>query len=108
MFAASIIDTVSKIREIAIIDLLERASIAQILVKHYNRSGLSTLQDQVLGLNVPSTVTVARGAVPARCCLKAYPARTKPRDLQKSTNIIAAAALYRIRKVCDPLAGLSY
>jgi hypothetical protein len=60
---ASNIDSVSKIREIVIINPEEYASIAQILIKYFDRAGLSTLRNQVLALTTsPSlTLTLTRG-----------------------------------------------
>jgi serine/threonine protein kinase len=106
LFAASAMDTVSKIREMAIVNPVERASAAQMLVRHFDGVGLSTPRNQVPALTSsrPSTVAAARDPAPARRALTACAAQTKPRDLQKNTNIFTAAAQYRVGKVRDPLA----
>jgi serine/threonine protein kinase len=101
---ASTADTVSKIREMAIVNPLERASAAQMLVKHYDGVGLSTPWNQVpvLASSRPSTVAAARDPAPAR---RAWiTTRTKARDFEKNKNIFAAEARYRVGKIRHPLA----
>jgi hypothetical protein len=55
-------DTVSKIREIVIINPEERTSVVQILLKYFNGVGLSTLRNQVPALvyRPPSIIAIAR------------------------------------------------
>ena len=48
--AASNVDTVSEIREMALVNPDERASAAQMLVKHFDGAGLSTPRNQVPAL----------------------------------------------------------
>ncbi|KAG9232394.1 hypothetical protein BJ875DRAFT_466998 [Amylocarpus encephaloides] len=48
---ASNVDSVSKIREMAIVNPEERASAAQMLVKYFDGAGLSTPRNQVPVLN---------------------------------------------------------
>jgi serine/threonine protein kinase len=60
--AASNVGTVSKIREMAIVNPEERASAAQMLVKHFDGAGLSTPRNQVSALtsNPPPTIATAK------------------------------------------------
>jgi serine/threonine protein kinase len=106
LFAASTVDTVSKIQEMAFVNPVERCSAAQMLIKYYDGAGLSTPRNQVPALTTdpPSTVVAARGHAPARRALATRTAHTKPRDLRKNTNIFAAAAQYHVEKGRDPLA----
>jgi serine/threonine protein kinase len=97
--AASNVDSVSKIREMAIVNPEERASAAQILLKHFDGAGLSTPRNQVpvLTSNPPPAIAAARAPPLTRT------AQTKPRGLQMNANIFAAAAPYRVEKARDPL-----
>jgi serine/threonine protein kinase len=103
--AASNVDSVSKIREMAIVNPQERASAAQMLLKHFDGAGLSTPRNQVPALtsSPPPAIAVARAPPPAPPSLTTRTAQTKPRGLQKNANLFAAAAQYRIEKVRDPL-----
>ncbi|KAH8727584.1 kinase-like domain-containing protein [Phaeosphaeriaceae sp. PMI808] len=86
--------TISKIREMAVVDPEERASAAQMLVKHYNGAGLSTPQDQV-----PALINSPALALPA---LTTRATRTKPRIFRKSRNIFGFATPHRVEKARDP------
>jgi hypothetical protein len=68
---------------------------AQMLVKYYNRVGLSTPQNLVPALSPSSTITATRA--PATRITQ-----TKPRGFQRSGNIFAAAAQYYVEKARDP------
>lgn len=59
--AASNVNLVSEIREMAITNLAERASAAQMLVKHFDGEGLSTPRNQVpvLSSSPPLKIAVA-------------------------------------------------
>jgi len=104
LFAASNVDTVSKIREMAIVNPEERASAAQMLLKHFDGVGLSTPRNQVPALvcRPPSIIATARTPALAPPALTTRAAQTKPRGLQKNANIFAAAQ-YRVEKARDPL-----
>jgi hypothetical protein len=67
LFAVSNKDSISKIQDMAIVKAEGRASAAQMLVKCYNRVGLSTPQNQVPALiNSPSpAIAAARASGPA-------------------------------------------
>ncbi len=103
IIAASRLETVSKIQEMAIVNPERRASAAQMLVKCYNGVGLTTLRTQVPALvSSPSPPLAARGT-PA-LAPQAFTTRTaqiKPR-LLKNGNIFAAAAQYRVEKAHSP------
>ena len=61
LFAASNVDMVSKIREMAIVNPEERASAAQMLVKYYDGIRLSTPRNQVPTLTSnPPKIAAAR------------------------------------------------
>ena len=66
VFAASNVGTVSKIRDMAIVNPVERVSAAQVLVRYYDGVGLSTPRNQVLDLtgSLPSTTAAARAPPP--------------------------------------------
>lgn len=102
--AASNTDSVSKIRDMAIVNPEERASAAQMLVKYFDGAGLSTPRNQVPALTTsPSpTIAAARAPAPAPSSLTTRTTKEKPRGLQMNTNIFAAAQ-YRIEKARDPL-----
>jgi serine/threonine protein kinase len=102
--AASKVDSVSKIREMAIVNPEERASAAQMLIKYFNGVGLSTPWNQV---PAPTTspspaIAAARAPPPAPSSLATRTIQTKPRGLQMNANIFAAAQ-YRVAKARDPL-----
>ncbi len=103
--AASNVDSVSKIREMAIVNPEERASAAQMLVKYFNGVGLSTPWNQVPALitSPSSTIAAARAAPPAPSSLTTQTTQTRTRALRKNANIFAAAAQYRVEKARDPL-----
>jgi hypothetical protein len=96
---------ISKIQDIVIADLARRASIVQMLVKYYNREGLSSPRNQILALTsgAPPKIAAARALAPAPPAFTTRPPETKPRDLQMNTNVLATAAQYRVEKVRDPL-----
>jgi serine/threonine protein kinase len=98
---ASTVDSVSKIREMAIVNPEERASAAQMLVKYFDGAGLSTPRNQVPALTTSPSTTIAadRALPPAPSSLTT---QTKPRGLQMNANIFAAAQ-YRVEKARDPL-----
>ena len=102
--AASKVDSVLKIREMAIVNPEERASVAQMLVKHFNGAGLSTPRNQVPALtsSPPPKIAAARAPPPAPPSLTNPTAQTKPRGLQMNANVFAAAQ-YRIEKARGPL-----
>jgi hypothetical protein len=65
LHAASNVDAVSKIQEMAVVNPKERASAAQMLVKYYNGVGLSNPRNQVPALiNSPVATTVTRTPAP--------------------------------------------
>jgi serine/threonine protein kinase len=102
VFAASRIETVSGIQEMAIVDPEQRASAAQMLVKCYGGAGLTTPRIQVPAL-VSSPSPLAAGRSPA-LAPPAFTTRTvqrKPR-LPKNGNIFAAAGQYRVEKSYSP------
>ena len=103
--AALNVDSVSKIREMAVVNPEERASAAQMLVKHYNGVGLSTLPDQVPALinSHSPAITAARAPGPAFPALTTRTTQTRPRGFQKK-NLFAVAAQYRVEKARDPFA----
>ncbi|KAF2179939.1 kinase-like protein [Zopfia rhizophila CBS 207.26] len=104
LFAASNEDTVSKIREMAIVNPEERASAAQMLVKCFNGVGLSTPQNRVPALNISPAIAEARELVPAPVPLTTRTAQKLPKGLQKNRNIFAAAAQHRVEKARYPQA----
>jgi len=102
--AASNVDSVSKIQEMAIVNPEERASAAQMLVKYFAGAGLSTPRNQVPALTTsPSpTIAAARAPPPVHSSLITRTTQTKPRGLQMNANIFAAAQ-YRVEKARGPL-----
>jgi hypothetical protein len=98
---ASNVDSVSKIREMVIVDPEERASAAQMLIKYFDGAGLSTPRNQVPALTTSPSPTIARGPPPAPSSLTTRTLQPKPRSLQMNANIFAAA--YRVEKVRNPL-----
>ena len=106
--AASNVDLVSKIREMAIVNPEERASAAQMLVKYFGGVGLSTPRNQVPALTTSPSPTIAAARVPppAPSSLTRTP-QTKPEGLQTNANIFAAAQ-YRVEKTRDPLQGKAF
>jgi len=79
----------SRIQEMAIVNLERRASAAQMLVKCYNGVGLSTPRNQVLAFT--STIAAARTLAQAPLVITTRTAQTKLR-VQKYANIFTAAA----------------
>jgi serine/threonine protein kinase len=102
--AAFNVDSVSKIREMAIVNPEERASAAQMLVKYFDGAGLSTSLNQVPALtsSPPPKIAATRTLPSAPPSLTTQTAQTKPRGLQMNANIFAAAQ-YRVDKARDPL-----
>ena len=102
--AASSVDSVSRIREMARVDPEERASAAQMLLKHFDGAGLSTPRNQVPSLtsSPPPAIAAARAPPPAPPALTTRTTQAKPKGLQLNTNIFAAAQ-YRVQKARDPL-----
>jgi hypothetical protein len=107
LHAASNVDTVSKIQEMAAVNPKERASAAQMLVKHYNGVGLSTPRNQVPTIiSSPSpAITAARAPPPAFPTLTTRTTQTKLKSFQRTGNIFAAAAQYRVEKARDPFSA---
>lgn len=107
LHAASNVDTVSKIQEMAAVNPEERASAAQMLVKHYNGVGLSTPWNQVPALiGSPSpAITAARAPAPAFPALTTRTAHARPRGFQRNGNIFAAAAQYRVENARYPFSA---
>ena len=103
--AASSVASVSRIREMAIVNPEERASAAQMLVKHFDGAKLSTPRNQVPALTTsPSpTIATARAPAPAPPAFTTQPIQTKPRGFQMNANIFTAPAPYRVEKARDPL-----
>jgi hypothetical protein len=103
--AASNADSVSKIREMAIVNPGERASAGQMLVKCFDGAGLSTPRNQIPALtsSPPPKIAAARALPPAPPSLTTWTAQTKPRGLQMNANIFAAVAPYRVEKARGPL-----
>lgn len=97
--AASKVDSVSKIREMAIVNPEERASAAQMLVKHFDGAGLSTPRNQVpaLASSPPPKIAAARAPPPAPPSTTRT-AHAKPRGLQMNANVFATPAQYRVEK----------
>ncbi|KAH8598558.1 kinase-like domain-containing protein [Bisporella sp. PMI_857] len=104
LFAASNVDTVSKIREMAIVNPEERASAAQMLVKYFDGVGLSTPRSRVPALTSgPSpTIAAAKTLPSAFPSLATRTAQTKTRGLRMNANMFAAAAPYRVEKSRNP------
>lgn len=104
LHAASNVDTVSKIQELAAVNPKERASASQMLVKYYNGVGLSTPRNQVPALiGSPSpAIIAARAPALAFPALTARTTQTRPRGFQRNGNIFGAAARYRVEKPRDP------
>jgi serine/threonine protein kinase len=105
LHAAANVDTILRIREMAVVNPEGRASAAQMLIKCFNGEGLSTPRNQVPALPISPSPAIAPARVSARAppTLTTRNTQTKPRDLQKNTNIFAAAAQYRIEKARDSL-----
>lgn len=103
--AASNVDSVSKIREMAIVKPEERASAAQMLVKYFDGAGLSTPRNQVPALTSSPRpkITTPKAPTPAPPSLTTRTAQIKPKGLQLNTNVFAAAAPSRVEKSRDPL-----
>ncbi|KAF4632615.1 hypothetical protein G7Y89_g5511 [Cudoniella acicularis] len=92
LHAASNVDSVSKIQEMAAVNPKERASAAQMLVKYYNGIGLITPRNQVPALiSSPSPAITAARAPPPASPLTTRTTQTRPRRFQKNRNIFAAA-----------------
>jgi serine/threonine protein kinase len=103
LHAASNVDTVSKIQEMAVVNPKERASAAQMLVKYYNGVGLSTPRNQVPALrSPPPAITAARAPTLAIPALTTRTTQNKPGGFQKNGNVFATAAQYRVEKARDP------
>jgi hypothetical protein len=94
LYAASNANTVITIQEMAVVNPKERASTAQMIVKHYDRAGLNTPRNQVPALiSSPSpAITTARAPTLAFPALTTRTTQTKPGDFQRNGNIFAAAA----------------
>lgn len=90
--AASNLDSVSKIQEMAIINPEERASAAQMLLKHFNGLGLSTPRKQVSDISTSPSPAMAttKAPPPAPSSLTTRITLTKPR--------VFAGAQYRVTK----------
>ena len=103
-FATSTANNVSNIREMAIINLEERASAAQMLVKCFGGVGLSTPQNQIPALTSSPyfTIAAARPLPLAPPPLTTWATRTRQRGLRKNCNLFAAAN-YRLEKAGHPL-----
>jgi hypothetical protein len=71
---------------------------------YYNGVGLSTPRNQVPALSPSSAITAARAPALAFPALATWITQTKPRGFQRSGNIFAAAAQYRVEKARDPFA----
>jgi len=86
------------------VDPEERASAAQMLLKHFDGAGLSTPRNLVPALTTsPSpTIATARAPPPAPSSLTTRTTQAKPRGLQMNANIFAAAH-YRVEKARDLL-----
>jgi serine/threonine protein kinase len=96
--AASNVDSVSKIREMAIVNPEERATAAQMLVKYFDGAGLSTPRNQVPTLTTSSSLTIATARPPLPTpFLTIRTTQTTPKDLQIKANIFTAAQ-YRVGK----------
>jgi len=97
--AASNVDSVSKIREMVIINPEERASAAQMIVKYFSGVGLSTPGKQVPPLTpCPSPTSFAtRAPPPVYTSLTTRSARTKSKVLRTNENVFAVAQ-YRVEK----------
>lgn len=92
LYKASTIDTVSKIREMAVPK--KRASAAQMLVKYYNGVGLSTPRNQAPALiSSPSPAITA-----ARAPALAFPALTTRTTQTKITAMLSTVS----RKLAIP------
>lgn len=57
--------SLARIQEMAIVNPEERASAAQMLVKHFDGAGLSTPPNHIPALSRPSMINVARAAPPS-------------------------------------------
>ena len=102
--AASNVESVSKIREMAIVNSEERASAAQMLVKYVDGAGLSTPRNQVPALtSSPPAIAATRAPPPAPPSLTTRTTQTKPRGLQMNANIFVAAVQYCVEKARNPL-----
>jgi serine/threonine protein kinase len=108
LLAASKVDTVSKIREMAIVNPEKRASAAQMLVKCYNGGGLTTPRSQVPALTSSPSPAIAAGGTPAPSppALTTRTTQTKLK-MQRNANIFTAAAQFRVEKAqAQPLRRL--
>ena len=75
-------------REIAIVNPKERASVTYILVKHFNGVGISTLRNQVPTLTSSSPkIVAARAPAPVPPSSTTRTAQSKLGGLQIDTNI---------------------
>jgi Protein kinase domain len=93
---ASNAETVSQIREMAIVNPEDRASAAQMLLKCFNGAGLSTPRHQVPALINSSAIVAAEDPASE---IPAIATRNTQRVLQRKANISAAApARYRVQK----------
>ena len=78
LHVAANVDTVSRIKEIVVVNPKKRASAAQMLVKHYNGVGLSSPRNQLPALiNSPVATTVTR--IPGPPTLATRIPQAKPR-----------------------------
>ncbi|KAI9674019.1 MAG: hypothetical protein M1829_003862 [Trizodia sp. TS-e1964] len=98
LLGASSQDSISKIREMAIVKVEERASAAQMLVKCYDGVGLSTPRNQISALiySPSPAIAVANAPGPAP---PASNARTKSRGLRKQAKTSSVGVQYRIKKL---------
>jgi len=87
--------TMSQIREMAILDPEKRASAAQMLVKCFNGEGLSTPRNQIPALIASPTTIVTKDAAPTPPTPRTRTAPKRPSGLQKN---VAAAAQHRVDK----------
>jgi serine/threonine protein kinase len=99
LFAASAVNHVSRIGEMAMVDPEERASAAQMLIKCYNGEGLATPRNQVPPLVSPAKAhtKAPASAGPASTC----PA-SKPRGFQRKPNPAPAEGQFRVEKARFP------
>ncbi|KAL6241265.1 hypothetical protein RBB50_011738 [Rhinocladiella similis] len=99
-------DAVSKIREMATLNPVKRASAAQMLVKCFDGAGLSTPRSQVPTLNTipasPAAKTLPGGGVPIWTTTIA---QQKPKGSQKNGNPDLATGQYRVEKTRHPMQG---
>ena len=103
--AATGVNSVSAIGEMAAVDPESRASAAQMLVKHFGGVGLSTPPNQIPALT-SSPPTIATTSADPLCPPSSTggPAPSQPKGLQKHGNIFEAArAQYGVEKARGPL-----